>query len=180
MDDENAKENFIIDNQNNSNTETPKEMLPMLGNTKIEEIKIEREIGAINDVDTDSDTEPIGKREMNTLLTNLNLYWVEIMATLGLFIFIIIYEIIAFIIFIALQSIIDFNFEAVVELIDALTDQIGVKWFVLIIIFQHLSIGFFCLTTFSNIFHETQDIKKFFKHNSLKVIGFYLLSIFIL
>ena len=180
MDDEEATDNLIINNQNKNNTETPKEMLPMLGNTKIEEVQVAREIGPINDVDTDSDTEPIGKKEMNTLLSNLNLYWVEIIATLGLFTFIIIYEIIAFIIFIALQNIIEFKFEVLGEFINALTDKIGIKWFVLIIIFQHLSIGFFCLTTFSNIFHETQNIKKFFIYNSIKVIGFYLLSIIIL
>lgn len=178
MDDKETNDNLIIDNQNYKNPETSKEIFPMLGNTKVEELQEEMEIGPINDID--SDLEPIGKKEMNTLLTNLNSYWVEILASLGLFIFIIIYEIIGFIILLFLKSLYEFRIDMIGQLIKGITEDIGIKWFVLIVIFQHLSIGFFCLTTFSNIFHETQNIKNFFIYNSIKVVGFYLLSIIIL
>jgi hypothetical protein len=45
---------------------------------------------------------------------------------------------------------------------------------------QHLSVGFFCLTTFSNMFQETKNITKFYIINILKVAIFYGFSVFIL
>ena len=47
-------------------------------------------------------------------------------------------------------------------------------------VFQHLSVGFLCLTTFSNVFKETRNIKKFFIFNIIKVLLYYILSIIIL
>ena len=135
MDGEETNDNLITDNQNYKNPETSKEIFPMLGNTKVEELQEEMEIGPINDID--SDLEPIGKKEMNTLLTNLNSYWVEILASLGLFIFIIIYEIIGFIILVFLKSLYEFRIDIIGQLIKGITDDIGIKWFVLIVIFQH-------------------------------------------
>ena len=45
---------------------------------------------------------------------------------------------------------------------------------------QHLSVGFFCLTTFSNMFQETKNITKSYIINILKVAIFYGFSVFIL
>ena len=179
MDNNEAENNLISDEQNNNTLETPKELYTDLGNTKVEEIQEEMDTGPINDIESDS--EPIGKKEMNTFLTNLNSYWVEIMASLGLFLFILLYEIIGFLILLTLNGLFDSRGITIVgDAISAITDDIGIKWFVLIIIFQNVSIGFFCLTTFSDIFRETKDIKRFFIHNGIKVIAFYLLSIIIL
>ena len=179
MDDDEAGNNLINEEQNNNNLEAPKEIFTNLGNTKVEEIQEEMDTGPINDIETDS--EPIGKKEMNTFLTNLNSYWVEIMASLGLFIFVILYGIIGFLVIMALNGLFDSRGITMVgDAISYITDDIGIKWFVLIIIFQHLSIGFFCLTTFSDIFRETKNIKRFFIVNGIKVIAFYLLSIIIL
>ena len=49
-----------------------------------------------------------------------------------------------------------------------------------IIINQHLSIGFFCLTTFSYVFREIVNIKKFYIFNFIKFAIYYVFCIVIL
>ena len=45
---------------------------------------------------------------------------------------------------------------------------------------QHLSIGFFCLITFSDIFQETKDLKYFYASTLIKVILYYNFSAVVL
>lgn len=66
------------------------------------------------------------------------------------------------------------------ELFTLIVNDIGLKWLFFIQLSQHLSIGFFCLTTFSNMFHETKNIKKFYISNLIKVAVFYAISVIIL
>ena len=117
-------------------------------------------------IDEDSDAgEPIGKKVMKTLLLNLNSYWLEILGTISLIIS-------------------SFNKKLNIDMIsnffEAIFVEIGLKWYVFIEISQHLSVGFFCLTTFSKVFHETKNIKKFYIINSIKVVIFYAFTVIIL
>lgn len=139
----------------------------------------------INDIDTDSDdsSTPIGKKEMNTLLLNLNSYWLELFGSISLMISLFIYEILAFVaIDIILPIFTEGNIksESFKQAFEIIFKELGIKWLFFITMSQHLSVGFFCLTTFSNMFHETKNIKKFFLMNILKVAIFYGFSVLIL
>ena len=138
----------------------------------------------INDNDTESnDSAPIGKKNMNTLLKNLNSYWLELIGSISLMISLFIYEILAII---ALNIILpiftkgQINFDAFTEAYEIVFKELGLKWLFFITMGQHLSVGFFCLTTFSNMFHETKSITKFYIINILKVAIFYGFCILIL
>ena len=101
---------------------------------------------------------------METILLILNSYWLELIASLSLILSLLIYEIIGLF---ALNLIIsvftgEFTFNLFSELFTLIVNDIGLKWLFFIQLSQHLSIGFFCLTTFSNMFHETKNIKKFY------------------
>ena len=127
--------------------------------------------------------EPIGKKIMKTLLLNLNSYWLEILGAISLIINIFAIELIIFLIgylfFFGLvnQTI---NIDMIIAVFKKILIDIGLKWYVFIEISHHLSIGFFCLTTFSNVFHETKNIKKFYIINSIKVAFFYVFSVVML
>lgn len=140
----------------------------------------EEEVEPINDIETDL-SEPIGKKEMNTILSNLTSYWIEIVASLGLFIYLYIYEIIGIFLLLSVIGLFELGrIELIGKLITLITKDIGIKYFVLVAVFQHLSVGFFCLTTFSGIFQESENIKRFFIAGFIKVFLYYLLSISIL
>ena len=139
----------------------------------------------INDNDSESNdsSAPIGKKNMNTFIQNLNSYWLELIGSISLMLSLLIYEIIAF----ALIDIIlpifkdgKVNLDSISQAYEIIFKEFGLKWLFFITMSQHLSVGFFCLTTFSNMFHETKNIKKFFIINILKVAIFYGFSIFIL
>lgn len=160
--------------------EEKKEDQISFGNIQEQEVRVEEEIKPINDDDSDL-SEPIGKKEMNTILSNLNCYWIEIMASFSLFLYIIIYETLGIFILASIIGLIGLgSLELISKSIEFFIKEVGLKWFILIEIFNHLSVGFFCLTTFSNIFLESKNIKKFFLYNGTKVILYYLLSIIIL
>jgi len=169
------------DNNNNdylvsNHEEIPKEVQISFGNFKAKE----EEIKPINDIESDL-LEPIGKKEMDTILSNLTSYWIEIMASLGLFLYLYIYEFIGIFLLISIIGLFELgNIELIGKTITLITEDIGLKWFVLVAVFQHLSVGFFCLTTFSDIFQESHNIKKFFIASFIKVILYYILSITIL
>jgi len=139
----------------------------------------------INDVDTESNdsSAPIGKKTMNTLLQNLNSYWLELLGSISLMISLFIYEVLGIV---AVDTVLPIfqdgkvNFKKINEAYEIIFKEFGIKWLFFITMSQHLSVGFFCLTTFSNMFHETKNIKKFFIINILKVAIFYGFSIFIL
>jgi hypothetical protein len=184
----NKEENLI----NKDNTEL-KEMFgnydDTKGNNEIDinysKPKENNQLTKINDIDTESDdsSAPIGKKTMNTLLQNLNSYWLELIGSISLMISLFIYEIIGLV---ALEFIYpifkngDVNFNKISEAYEIIFKEFGIKWLFFITMSQHLSVGFFCLTTFSNMFHETKNIKKFFIINILKVAIFYGFSVFIL
>ena len=126
--------------------------------------------------------EPIGKKAMDSLLLNLNSYWLELMGSISLIVSLLIYEIIGLIavtiIFPLFQGEIDFNYIQIC--FNFIIKDIGLKWLFFITMSQHLSVGFFCLTTFSNVFNETINIKKFYISNCIKVAIFYVISVIIL
>ena len=113
---------------------------------------------------------------------NLNSYWIEFMSTISLILTIITFELLAYIILQSLNSL----FEATITLdeiknaFSVIIDDIGLKWYVFIEISQHLSVGFFCLTTFSQILNETQNIKKFYILNCIKLAFYYAGSVIFL
>ena len=170
MENSSPKEYLMSDQVDNQN-----EFQMSFGNFKAKE-----EVVPINDTESDS-SEPIGKREMNTILSNLNSYWIEIMASLGLFIYLYIYEIAGICIACSLLSLFKLdNIESIGGTISFITQTIGLKWFTLVEVFQNLSVGFFCLTTFSGIFKESHNIKRFFIFSFIKALCYYILSIVIL
>ena len=190
MEENEIEDNFITKGKNNSQEESNQEKEkgtleesqdtfgPDFGNFKVDEIIEEKETEPIND---DGDLETIGKKEMNTILTNLNSYWIELMASLGLFLYLYIFEIIVILILFSVLNILkQDNFSVVGDTLSLIFKDIGMKYFIIIAVCQHLSVGFFCLTTFSSIFQETKHIKRFLILNSIKVFGFYILSISIL
>lgn len=170
MENSSPKEYLMSDQVDNQN-----EFQMSFGNFKAKE-----EVVPINDTESDS-SEPIGKREMNTILSNLNSYWIEIMASLGLFIYLYIYEIAGICIAWSLLNLFELdNIESIGKTISFITQTIGLKWFTLVEVFQNLSVGFFCLTTFSGIFKESHNIKRFFISSIIKALCYYILSIVIL
>ena len=194
-DDNNKNINNNSDNDNNTNSdiynkenteieEIPQEVLMYRNKQKEENKTIKTNYTKKPSlIDEDSDAgEPIGKKVMKTLLLNLNSYWLEILGTISLIIYIFIYELV-----ILLTSgliISSFNKKLNIDMIsnffEAIFVEIGLKWYVFIEISQHLSVGFFCLTTFSKVFHETKNIKKFYIINSIKVVIFYAFTVIIL
>ena len=121
----------------------------------------------INDNDTESNdsSAPIGKKTMNTLLQNLNSYWLELLGSISLMISLFIYEVLGYVAFNIVVPIFtkgSINFDSISEAYEIIFKEFGIKWLFFITMSQHLSVGFFCLTTFSNMFHETKNITKFF------------------
>ena len=80
----------------------------------------------------------------------------------------------------ALISLIDGDIMIIKDVIIIFFIDIGLKWPFIVNICQHLSIGFFCLTNFSNFLKEKDNMNKFLIINFIKSIFFYFLSIIIL
>jgi len=174
------KEIFDDNDDNKGNNEFERNYIKPQENTNNNQLT-----KMINDIDTNSDdsSTPIGKKEMNTLLLNLNSYWLELIGSISLMISLFIYEILVFVALDIIAPIFakgNVDMEAIKQAFDIIFQDFGIKWLFFITMSQHLSVGFFCLTTFSNMFHETKNIKKFFIMNILKVAIFYGFSILIL
>ena len=124
----------------------------------------------------------VRKKAMEFILLNLNSYWLTLIGTISLIISLLVYEIIGFIIIFNLFPLFnrEFNFELIVATFKFFFKSLGLKWFFFITMNQHLSIGFFCLTTFSDIFQETKDIKYFYIVTIIKVVLYYNFSAVIL
>ena len=84
--------NLSEDSLLSSKYEIQSEVQIFLGNSKVEEHSEEKLLNPINDSNSDL-LEPLEKSKSNSKITKLSFYWTEIIATLGLFIFIYIYEI---------------------------------------------------------------------------------------
>ena len=135
----------------------------------------------INEEDSEAKT-PIGKKMMEIILLNLNVYWLELLGIINLVSSLIVYESIG-IIFLYLIILIfqgEFEISDITNAISVVINNIGLKWLMFIIINQHLSIGFFCLTTFSYVFREIVNIKKFYIFNFIKFAIYYVFCIVIL
>jgi len=135
----------------------------------------------INEEDSEAKT-PIGKKMMEIILLNLNVYWLELLGIINLVSSLIVYESIG-IIFLYLIILIfqgEFEISDITNAISVIINNIGLKWLMFIIINQHLSIGFFCLTTFSYVFREIVNIKKFYIFNFIKFAIYYVFCIVIL
>ena len=121
------------------------------------------------------------KKELNTNRLLLNSYWIELISKISFALSMLIYESLAIF---ALGSIIQIlnegNIKVFGELYELVFKEIGLKWFFLIKLSQHLSIGFFCLTNFSKVIKESKDFYNFFILTLIKVLIFYLLSITIM
>ena len=137
--------------------------------------------GNLKKDDSDSE-EHAGKKSMEFILLNLNSYWLSLIGTISLLMSLVVYEIIGFLIIINLFPLFEFelNFEALITTFKFLFHSLGLKWFFFITMNQHLSIGFFCLTTFSDIFQETKDLKYFYASTLIKVILYYNFSAVVL
>lgn len=136
----------------------------------------------INEEDLNNNSIPIGKKFMDSILLNLNSYWLEILGFLNIVISIIIYETIAIIILYLLLTLFknEMNFSEIGDAFSVIINNIGIKWLLFIIINQHLSVGFFCLITFSYTLQEIRNIKRFYITNCIKFILYYGISIIIL
>ena len=181
----NKIEGFIELNDVDNYVELPEEK-----NNKEENYEINNDI---SDLDSNNDTKNtynnselstssslIGKKIMKVILNNLNSYWIELLASFNLIVTLFIYEIIGLIIIDSLEDLIQKkSVYGIKELIDFIINKLGVKWIVMIIIADHLSVGFFCLRTFSEIFKETVNIKKFYIINSIKLALYYALCVLI-
>ena len=171
--------NLNEDSSSKTKYEIQNESQLFLGNSKVEEYTEEKMINPINDMTSDL-LKPLEINKSHSVSTKLSFYWIEIIASLGLFLFIIMYEIFSIIFLFSLFGLFVKGIVILGQIIKLIFGTMGIKWFILNTVFQHLSVGFLCLTTFSNVFKETQNIKKFFISNIVKVILYYLISIIIL
>ena len=193
--DRNKKQNLInkkemielkeLSEENNSSKrndeeEIPKEIQMNYNKENIENIYNTKK-NFINDVFQDGG-EPLGKKAMESILLNLNSYWLELLGSITLILSILICEFLTFAIFMIILPFFksELDPETIFVGLKFLFKSIGLKWIIFITINEHLSVGFFCLTTFSDVFHETMNIKRFYISNIIKVILYYIMSIIIL
>ena len=99
----------------------------------------------------------------------LNSYWIELMGSLSLILYILIIEILIMYGIDAVDSLIGTideksgsAFDNIIKLLNVALNKFGFKWVTFITMSQHLSVGFLCLTTFTSIIRETKQIKKFY------------------
>ena len=119
-------------------------------------------------------------KEFNSNKLILNGYWIELISKICFALSLIICEIMLFLALSALISLIDGDIMIIKDVIIIFFIDIGLKWPFIVSICQHLSIGFFCLTNFSNLLKEKDNMYKFLIINFIKSIFFYFLSIIIL
>ena len=142
-----------------------------------------------NDIDEASSegASPIIKKAMEGISLLLNSYWIELMGSLSLIIYLLIIEILVLYGIKAAGSLIgtldeksESTFDNIMKLLNVAFNKIGFKWVTFITMSQHLSVGFLCLTTFTSIMKETKSIKKFYICNLIKVVLYYGFSVLIL
>ena len=134
--------------------------------------------------ETSSDlSAPVGKKEIDSILLVLNSYWIELLGSISLVITIIIYELLILFgvawIYYAKEGIEDkdINLDGILNII---IKEIGLKWFYFIRMGSHLSVGFFCLTTFTTIMKNTKNIKKFYIISLIQIVLYYGFTLVIL
>jgi len=85
----------------------------------------------------------------------LNSYWIDLLGSISLVLSLLVYEIVGIIFLYTLHSLFKLdgnNKNNILAFLDLVFDEIGFKWLFFIAMSNHLSIGFFCLETFSEIF----------------------------
>ena len=177
VDDNDDKENNEEEKQDKEPEVTPNEVKTK----EDDDLDNNQKKDYVDDLTSNPDA-PIGKKEMETILLNLNSYWLELLGSITLILSLIIYEVIGLLGYLLIEEILSFqiSMETLNMAYETIVKSIGLKWFLFITMSQHLSVGFFCLTTFSNMFRETSNVKKFFIVNTIKVALFYILSVIIL
>jgi len=138
---------------------------------QVEEENIIKDDIKTNDIDDASseETSPIIKKAMEGISLLLNSYWIELMGSLSLILYILIIEILIMYGIDAVDSLIGTideksgnAFDNIIKLLNVALNKFGFKWVTFITMSQHLSVGFLCLTTFTSIIRETKKIKKFY------------------
>ena len=154
----------------------------------IENPQKEEEENILNDDKNQSDKETnesnenkVGESEIESILLVLNSYWIKLFGSISLIITILIYE---FLIFLGL-AVLEPEKEGQINItlenaLNVIIKEIGLKWFYFIRLGSHLSIGFFCLTTFSTIIIDTKNIKKFYIVGLIQIVVFYTLTVVVL
>ncbi len=200
----NQDEQNIKENNKNNSIETKLEEISNKQNEQIPKIfnqNLEQE--QIHEKDELSKENPISKDEFNTNEKNndnkdaielvksnekenslmLNSYWIDLLGSISLFLSLLVYEIIAIFCLSTFHSI--FKLEGnikdhILTFLDVVFKQIGFKWLFFIAMSNHLSIGFFCLITFSEIFIGSKHVIRFFIINFILAIIYYAGSVIIL
>ena len=128
-----------------------------------------------------SDENTVGKKEIESILLVLNSYWIELLGSISLIITILIYE------FLILLGLLMLNPEdtekksfTVDNVLNFIINKLGLKWFYFIRLGSHLSVGFFCLTTFTTIMKSAKNIKKFYIVSFIQVFIFYAVTVVVL
>ena len=123
------------------------------------------------------------RREKENKFLVLNSYWIELLGSISLVLSLTICECLLFIILGSIVQIINLNGNVVgniIQFLKAIFVHFGFKWFFFIAMSQHLSVGFFCLTTFSDIFRETKHVIKYFILNFIKFCIYYTVTVIII
>ena len=127
--------------------------------------------------------EPNGKKENKDNLLVLNYFWIELLGSISLVLSIFVYEFLAMIFLTTLNSVIQLDGNITSNLLmlwEATVNHLGFKWLFFIAMSNHLSVGFFCLTTFSDIFRGTKHVIRFFIFNLFLSAIYYAGSLIIL
>ena len=143
-----------------------------------EEENLLKEKKKINYIDESG--EPIGKKQLKSLLLILNSYWIELMGSISLIISLFIFAILITNFLMVINPTGDkTSMGHLLNLLESLV-ELGFKWFFFITMGNHLSVGFFSLATFTSILKDSKNIIKFYIVNFIKVGIYYALSIVIL
>ena len=179
--DKNKNELKEIYDDNSNEEEIPKEVQMYYNKPTNGDNLEEKKKDLISETESEAG-QPIGKKEMEIILLSLNPYWIELIACIGFATTLIIYEVLGIM---GLTSIValftnQLTTEFIMEVVDIIINKLGLKWLFFTTLNTHLSVGFFCLTTFSNMLTEIKNVKKFLIVNFIKVALFYTFSVIVL
>ena len=123
----------------------------------------------------------VGKKEIDSILLVLNSYWIELLGSISLIITILIYEFLILLGELLLYKPPQGSNNITLDFaLDFIINDLGFKWFYFIRIGSHLSVGFFCLTTFTSIMKDTKNIKKFYIVSLIQVVIYYGVTLVVL
>ena len=203
-----VQQNIKENNNINNSIETKLEEKSNLQKEPIpKEVKQNLEKEEINEKDELTKENPISKDEFNTNIKSceikntselmesndkkenknnllvLNYFWIELLGSISLVLSIFVYEFLAMIFLTTLNSVIQLDGNLTNNLLmlwEATINHLGFKWLFFIAMSNHLSVGFFCLTTFSDIFRGTKHVIRFYIFNIILSAIYYAGSLIIL